>query len=105
MTGPQFSLRLEAIKKIFYDNEPELMVLLKTSVVVGAALLIVWAYRSARASIRHLCLTYAFAVMLLVPVSALIAPSIRFEIADPKMAVMLSLRQPKKVTWKSLSCY
>ena len=84
MTGPQFSFRLEVIKKIFHDNEPELMVLLKTSVVVGAALLIVWAYRSARASIRHLCLTCAFAVMRRVPVSALIAPSLRFEIADQR---------------------
>ena len=72
---------------VFIASSPELMVLLKTSVVVGAALLIVWAYRSARASIRHLCLTCAFAVMLLVPVSALIAPSLRFEIADPKMEI------------------
>jgi len=37
VTGPQFSLRLEVIKKIFYDTEPELMVLLKTSVVVGGS--------------------------------------------------------------------
>ena len=72
---------------VFIANSPELMVLLKTTVVVAAALLIVWAYRSARASIRHLCLTCAFAVMLLVPVSALIAPSLRFEIADPKMEI------------------
>ena len=72
---------------VFIANSPELMVLLKTSVVVAAALLIVWAYRSARASIRHLCLTCAFAVMLLVPVSALIAPSLRLEIADPKMEI------------------
>ena len=42
---------------VFIANSPELMVLLKTSVVIAAALLIVWTYRSARASIRHLCLT------------------------------------------------
>jgi beta-lactamase regulating signal transducer with metallopeptidase domain len=69
---------------VFIANSPELMVLLKASVVIAAALLIVWAYRSARASIRHLCLTCAFAVMLLVPLTALIAPSLRFEIPGPK---------------------
>jgi bla regulator protein blaR1 len=72
---------------VFIANSPELMVLLKTSVVIAAGLLIVWAYRSARASIRHLCLTCAFAVMLLVPVIALMAPSLRFEIAEPKMEI------------------
>lgn len=72
---------------VFIAHSPELMVLLKTSVVIAAALLMVWAYRSARASIRHLCLTCAFAVMLLVPLTALIAPSFRFEIADPKLEI------------------
>jgi len=72
---------------VFIANSPELMVLLKTTVIIAAGLLTVWAYRSARASIRHLCLTCAFAVMLLVPVAALIAPSLRFEIADPKLEV------------------
>lgn len=70
---------------VFIANSPELMILLKTSVVIATALLIVRAYRSARASIRHLCLTCAFAVMLLVPATALIAPSLRFEINEPKM--------------------
>jgi beta-lactamase regulating signal transducer with metallopeptidase domain len=72
---------------VFIANYPELMVLLKTSVVIAAGLLIVWAYRSARASIRHLCLTCAFAVMLLLPATALIAPSLRFEVAGPKMEI------------------
>lgn len=72
---------------VFIANSPALMVLLKTSVVMAAGLLIVWAYRSARASIRHLCLTCAFAVLLLLPVTALIAPSLRLEITDPKMDI------------------
>src|ERR1051325_2951198 len=72
---------------LFIANSPELMVLLKTSFVIAAGLLIVWTYRSARASIRHLCLTCAFAVMLLIPLTALIVPSLRFEIADPKIEV------------------
>ena len=77
---------------VFIANTPELMVLAKTTVVIAATLLIVWAYRSTRASIRHLCLTCAFTVMLLVPATALIAPSFRFEIADPKMEI--SATQP-----------
>lgn len=72
---------------VFIANSPELMVLVKTSVVIAAALLIVWACRSARASIRHLCLTSAFAVMLLVPVTAFLVPSLRLEIADPRMEI------------------
>lgn len=73
---------------VFIANSPELIVLLKTSFVMAAGLLIVWAYRSARASIRHLCLTCAFAVMLLVPLTALIAPPLRFEVIDPKMEII-----------------
>lgn len=72
---------------VFIANSPELMLLLKTSFVIAAGLLIVWAYRSARASIRHLCLTCTFALMVLVPLSALIAPSLRFEITDPKVEI------------------
>lgn len=72
---------------VFIASSPELMVLLKTSFVMAAGLMIVWAYRSARASIRHLCLTCAFAVMLLVPLTALIAPSLRFEVADAKVEI------------------
>jgi bla regulator protein blaR1 len=72
---------------VFIAAAPELMVLLKTSGVIAAGLLIVWAYRSARASIRHLCLTCTFAVMLLVPLAALIAPSLRFEIANPQTEI------------------
>src|ERR1044071_3633090 len=72
---------------VFVANSPELMVLLKTSLVIAAGLLFVWAYRSARASIRHLSLTCAFAVMLLIPLTALIAPSLRFEVAGSKMEV------------------
>lgn len=72
---------------LFVATSPELMVLLKTSVVIATGLLIVWAYRSARAAIRHLCLTCAFAVMLLVPVIALIAPSLRFEIAGARTEI------------------
>jgi hypothetical protein len=72
---------------LFIANSPELMVLLKTTVVIGAGLVIVWTYRSARASIRHLCLTCAFAVMLLIPVTALIAPALRFEIAELKTEI------------------
>lgn len=72
---------------VFIANSPELMVLVKTSLVIAAGLLTVWAYRSARASIRHLCLTCTFAVMLLVPLTTLIAPSLRFEVVEPKMDV------------------
>lgn len=72
---------------VFIANAPELMVLLKTSVVIAAALLFVWTYRSARASVRHLCLTCAFAILLLVPVTALIAPPLRLEIVDPTMEI------------------
>lgn len=72
---------------VFIANSPELMVLVKTGVVMAASLLVVWAYRSARASIRHLYLTCAFAVTLLIPVTALIAPSLQFEIADPKAEI------------------
>jgi bla regulator protein blaR1 len=72
---------------VFIANSPELIVLLKTSLVIAAGLLIVWSYRSARASIRHLCLTCAFAVMVLIPVTALIAPAVRFEITEPKMPI------------------
>ena len=82
---------------VFIANSTELMVLVKTSAVIAAGLLIVWAYRSARASIRHLCLTCAFAVMLLVPVTALIAPSLRFEIADPKMKIIATQLVPAPV--------
>ena len=82
---------------VFIANSPELMVLLKTSLVIAAGLLIVWAYRSARASIRHLCLTCAFAVMVLVPVVALIAPSLRFEIVDPKMEIIATHLVPAPV--------
>ncbi len=69
---------------VFIANSPELMVLLKTTLVIAAGLLTLWTYRSARASIRHLCLTCTFAVVLLVPATALIAPSLRVEIIDPK---------------------
>ena len=72
---------------VFIANSPEMLLLLKTTAVIAVALLIVWAYRSARASFRHLCLTCAFAVMLLIPVTALIAPSLRFEVADPQMEI------------------
>ena len=72
---------------VFIANSPELMVLLKSTVIIATGLLIVWAYRSARASIRHLCLTCAFAVMLLLPLTALTAPSLRFEIAAPKTEI------------------
>jgi beta-lactamase regulating signal transducer with metallopeptidase domain len=70
---------------VFMASSPEFMVLLKTSAVIAAGLLIVWTYRSARAAIRHLCLTGAFAVMLLVPVTALMVPSLRLEIAEPSV--------------------
>src|ERR1044072_4780391 len=72
---------------VFIANSPELMVLLKTSLVIAAGLLTVWAYRSARASIRHLCLTCSFAVMALVPATTLIAPALRFEVAEPGVEV------------------
>ena len=72
---------------VFIANSPELMVLLKTSLVIAAGLLTVWTYRSARASIRHLCLTCAFAVMALVPATTLIAPAFRFEVAEPTVEV------------------
>ncbi|HXQ71359.1 MAG TPA: M56 family metallopeptidase [Pyrinomonadaceae bacterium] len=75
---------------VFIASSPELMVLLKTTAVIAAGLLIVWTYRSARAAIRHLCLTCTFVVMLLVPAAALIAPSLRFEIADAKTGVTAS---------------
>ena len=39
---------------VLIANSPELMVLLKTSLVIAAGLLFVWAYRSARASIRQI---------------------------------------------------
>ena len=85
---------------VFIANSPELMVLLKTTLVIAAGLLTVWAYRSARASVRHLCLTCTFAVMLLVPATALIAPSLRFEITDPKTEIAATqlVQEPANVS-------
>src|SRR6185503_15507439 len=90
---------------VFIANSPELMVLLKTSLVIAAGLFTVWTYRSARASIRHLCLSCAFAVMALVPATTLIAPALRFEVAEPTVEVAATqpLQGPVNISQKTSS--
>jgi hypothetical protein len=58
---------------LFFASFPELMLLLKASLVLTLGLLIVWANHSERASVRHLLLTCTFAVLLASKISILIA--------------------------------
>src|SRR4029079_2021830 len=69
----------------FIFGSTELMILIKTTGIVALGLLIVWANRSARASVRHLVLTCSFACILLLPIATVLAPQFHFELEDPNL--------------------
>jgi beta-lactamase regulating signal transducer with metallopeptidase domain len=58
----------------------ELLMIFKATIALSIALIAVWVTRSSRASVRHLLLTPAFAVLLLLPLATAVVPALRFSI-------------------------
>jgi hypothetical protein len=54
-----------------------LTLLIKTTIVLGAALAGAWMGRRGRAALRHVVLASAFAMLALLPIAAVVVPSIR----------------------------
>ena len=61
-------------------RSPELMLLVKATVVAALGLAVVQMSRSASASVRHLLLATTFGVLLTLPIAAVLAPSVHFEV-------------------------
>ena len=78
----------------FIFGSTELMILIKTTGIVALGLLIVWANRSARASVRHLVLTCSFACILLLPIATVLAPQFHFELEDPNLQLVTTELTP-----------
>lgn len=68
---------------LFITRSPELTLLLKTTLVLALGLALVWAARSARASVRHLLLACTFAGLFALPFAAKIAPEFQVELNTP----------------------
>lgn len=64
-------------------RSPELTLLLKTTLVLALGLSLVWAARSARASVRHLLLACTFAGLFALPFASKIAPEFQVEMNTP----------------------
>lgn len=62
---------------VWLSRSPELSMVVKTSAVLAFGLLIARLIRRGRASTRHLVLAASFGVVLLLPVSAAVAPRLR----------------------------
>src|SRR4030095_1692241 len=58
----------------------ELLMIFKATIALSIALIAVWVTRSSRASVRHLLLTPAFAVLLLLPMATAVVPALRLSI-------------------------
>jgi bla regulator protein BlaR1 len=66
----------------FIAGSPELMILLKATLIVALGLLLLAVNRSARASVRHLLLTCTFMVLLALPIATFVAPSFSLNVED-----------------------
>jgi hypothetical protein len=64
-------------------QSPELALIAKGTIVMAAALLAAGLARSSRASVRHVVLTAAFGVMLLLPLAAATAPGLTLAVDVP----------------------
>jgi bla regulator protein blaR1 len=71
----------------------ELLMIFKATIALLIPLTAVWVTRSSRASVRHLLLTSAFAVLLLLPMATAVVPALRLSI--PITAAAPSARAPQ----------
>src|SRR4029453_14393699 len=71
----------------------ELLIIFKVTIALSIALIAVGVIRSSRASVRHLLLTPAFAVLLLLPLATAVVPALRFSI--PVAVTAPSARAPQ----------
>src|SRR5262245_26272314 len=79
-------MRILSEMLLFITGSPELMLLLKTTIILALGLSLVSTARSARASVRHLLLSCTFAGVLVLPLAAKIAPALKLEINEPTAA-------------------
>ena len=70
---------------VFIAESAVLMLLLKSTLILAVGLLLLKFGGSVRASLRHLALACAFAVVLLLPLATLLAPPVRLEVPDSRI--------------------
>ena len=68
-----------------------LSILLKVTLVLGAALAGTWMARRSRAAIRHLLLASSFAMLLVLPAASLLSPSVSVFVPRPIESVIVPL--------------
>ncbi|PYS70942.1 MAG: hypothetical protein DMF69_11975 [Acidobacteria bacterium] len=91
---------------LFLTATPELMLLIKTSIILALGLFLVRVARSTRASVRHLILACTFVGLFALPFATILAPSYQLEITSPEpepvyqsvMAVQNHVREPAPVS-------
>jgi bla regulator protein blaR1 len=77
---------------LFITGSTELMLLFKTTLILALGLSLVWAARSARASVRHLLLSCTFAGVIALPFVAKVTPALELEINGPATAIATDQR-------------
>jgi TonB family protein len=68
-------------------------ILVKVTLTTAVSLVAAWTARHSRAAVRHALMAAAFAVLLLLPIAAMLAPAVRLTVAQPPMpAVQTTIR-------------
>lgn len=71
---------------MFVTASPELMLLIKSTIILTLGLSIVGLARSARASLRHLVLMCTFAAVAALPLATMLTPSYKLELTEQQPA-------------------